>query len=140
MFKKYGYAVLVFLPIIALFLCVLKIEEQRHLGCEVVVRLRGYDPRDLLSGHYISYRLDWDKTVCSQYENNVCPTLSFERWGKYYVPENKAVLLEKIIQNSDNEAAMLFSYQKGMKPLALKLLVNGEPWEVAVDKLQARSK
>ncbi len=135
MLKKYGYIALVFLPIIALLFWVAMIEVQRGQGKEVVVRLRGYDPRDLLSGHYIQYWLDWDKTDCSQFENNVCPIFSFERVGRYYVPEDKALLLEKLIR--DNGAEMIFSYQKGMKPLVLKLLVNGEPWDVAVDKLKA---
>lgn len=135
MLKKYGYIGLVFLPVLILLMWVATIEVQRGQGREVVVRLQGYDPRDLLSGHYISYRLDWDKTDCSQFENKVCPIFSFERTGRYYVPEEKAVLLERIIQNNANEAAMLFSYQKGMKPLALKLLVNGESWEAAADKL-----
>lgn len=139
MFKKYGYIGLVFLPVLILLVWVATIEVQRAQGREVVVRLQGYDPRDLLSGHYISYRLDWDKTDCTQFEGAICPWYSFETFGRFYVPENKAGLLERVIRDNTNEAAMLFSYRKGMKPLALNLLVNGESWEVAVDKLQALS-
>lgn len=134
MLKKYGYIGFVFLPVLALLVWVATIEGQRYQGKEVVVRLRGYDPRDLLSGHYIRYQLDWDKTDCTQFENNVCPIFSFERTGRFYVPEGKAALLEKVIQDSANEPAMLFSYRKGMKPLALNLLVNGKPWEAVVNK------
>lgn len=134
MLKKYGYVGLVFLPIIILLIWVATIEVERQQGQEVVVRLRGYDPRDLLSGHYILYQLDWDNTDCGQFEGGFCPRSSFDLTGRFYVPENKAILLERIIQDRANKAEMLFSYRKGMKPLALTLLVNGESWEVAVDK------
>lgn len=140
MLKKYGYIGLVFLPIIALLVWIATIEVERHQGQKVIVRIRGYDPRDLLSGHYIQYSLDWDKTDCTQFENKVCPIFSFERTGRFYVPENKATELEHIIQDNTNEAAMLFSYRKGMKPLALNLFVNGKSWEMVVDKLKAQAK
>ncbi|MCM1323589.1 MAG: GDYXXLXY domain-containing protein [Acetobacter sp.] len=134
MLKKYGYIGLVFLPVFILLAWVATIEVQRHQGREVVVRLQGYDPRDLLSGHYILYQLDWDKTDCAQFENGVCPRAAFDRTGRFYVNENKAKALENVIRDKANKTEMLFSYRKGVKPLALRLLVNGKSWEEAVDK------
>lgn len=134
MLKKYGYIGLVFLPVFILLAWVGSIEIERNMGREVVVRLSGYDPRDLLSGHYILYEIDWDKTNCAQFENGICPRSFFNRTGRFYVPENKAVALDKIIRNGDNVAEMVFSYRRGIKPYALKLLVNGESWDVAVNK------
>lgn len=140
MLKKYGYIGLVFLPVFILLLWVATIEVQRNSGREVVVRLRGYDPRDLLSGHYISYQIDWDKTDCGQFDGGICPWHDFERMGRFYVPENKAQALDQLVQNRVNTTEMVFSYRKGIKPLALKLLVNGEDWEVATDKSEAPAK
>lgn len=131
MLKKYGYIGLVFLPVLIMALWVATIEVQRHSGREVVVRLQGYDPRDLLSGHYILYEIDWDKTDCSQFDGGICPRYDFEHSGRFYVNEHKAQALDKLVRDNDNTAEMVFSYRKGMKPLALNLLVNGEDWEKA---------
>ena len=134
MLKKYGYIGLVFLPVFILLMWVGTIEVQRQKGREVVVRLQGYDPRDLLSGHYISYRIDWNKTDCAQFENGVCPRAAFRHTGRFYVPESKAAALDKAIRDVNNTAEMVFSYRRGIKPYALKLRVNGESWENAINK------
>lgn len=134
MLKKYGYAGLVFLPVLILAVWVGTIEIERNMGREVIVRLQGYDPRDLLSGHYISYQLDWDKTDCAQFENGICPRAAFERSGRFYVPEDKAATLDKAVRNADNTTEMVFSYKRGIKPYALKLLVNGKEWSTAAGK------
>lgn len=128
MLKKYGYAVLVFLPVMIMLAWVGTIETECNMGREVVVRLQGYDPRDLLSGHYISYQINWDETDCEQFENGVCPRAAFERRGRFYVPEDRAAALDKAVRNTNNTAEMVFSYKRGFKPYALKLLVNGEEW------------
>lgn len=133
MLKKYGYAALVFLPVMIMLMWVATIEHARHQGREVVVRLRGYDPRDLLSGHYIWYQIDWDKTDCTQFAGGLCPKMAFEWSGRFYVPESKAMALDKVIRDEGNTAEMVFSYKKGVKPYALRLLVNGEAWQAAVD-------
>ncbi|MBO5039191.1 MAG: GDYXXLXY domain-containing protein [Alphaproteobacteria bacterium] len=134
MLKKYGYAGLVFLPVMIMLVWVTEIAHQRNQGREVVVRVQGFDPRDLLSGHYIWYRIDWDKTDCTQFESRICPKLAFEWGGRFYVPENKAQALDKAVRDENNTAEMVFSYKEGFKPYALRLLVNGEAWERAVDK------
>jgi len=134
MLKKYGYIGLVLLPVFILLTWVATLEVQIHQGREVVVRLRGYDPRDLLSGHYISYMLDWAETDCTQFEDGVCPQGDFDWSGRFYVDEDKAPALDKLVRDENNTAEMVFSYRKGMKPLALNLLVNGESWEKAAGK------
>lgn len=134
MLKKYGYIGLVLLPVIILLVWVMTLEVQIQQGREVVIRLRGYDPRDLLSGHYISYQLDWAETDCAQFENGICPRKDFDQVGRFYVDEDKAPALDKLVRDNNNTAEMVFSYRKGMKPLALNLLVNGESWEKATDK------
>lgn len=134
MHKKYGYIGLVFLPVMIMLVWVATIENERRQGQEVVVRLQGYDPRDLLSGHYILYQIDWDKTDCAQFENGICPRSAFDWSGRFYVPESKAQALDKAVRDTNNTAEMVFSYKRGIKPHALKLLVNGQAWEQAAGK------
>ena len=44
---------------------------QIAMGVEVKVRIQGYDPRDLLAGHYIRYSIDWSKTYCTHFPNKI---------------------------------------------------------------------
>ncbi len=134
MLKKYGYIGLVLLPVVILLAWVATLEVQIWQGREVVVRLQGYDPRDLLSGHYIRYQLDWENTDCTQFDNEVCPVNDFDQVGRFYVDEDKAMALDREVGDRNNTAEMVFSYRKGQKPLALNLLVNGESWKTAADK------
>jgi len=60
--------VLAFLiPAIALASWVLVLSHERRSGDEVKVVIKGYDPRDLLSEHYIQYEIDWEKTDINQF-------------------------------------------------------------------------
>ena len=105
---------------------------QISAGMPVKIKLRGYDPRDLLAGQYISYVLDWEATDCAQFAQGICPKDEFGSYGKNrgreYVPEQLAKPLEHDIQNSNNVAEMVFSYRPGRPPQVLNLLVNGKTW------------
>lgn len=39
-------------------------------GSVVELNIRGYDPRDLLSGHYLQYRIDFGKELCGADDEN----------------------------------------------------------------------
>ncbi len=133
MFKTVKNVVLIMAPTFLLLAWVGYILWQASSGMPVKVRLRGYDPRDLLSGQYISYTLDWDNTDCAQFAGNKCPRDEFVKygmnWGRFYVTEDLAQALEQDIRNSDNAAEMVFSYQPGKQPYILNLLVNGRNWD-----------
>ena len=105
---------------------------QISAGMPVKIKLRGYDPWDLLAGQYISYVLDWEATDCAQFAQGICPKDEFGSYGKnrgrFYVPEHLAKPLEQDIQNSNNVAEMVFSYRPGRPPQVLNLLVNGKTW------------
>ena len=49
----------------------LKISEINAPQYQIAVR--SYDPRDLLSGHYLSLRPDWFHTDCGQFDAGRCP-------------------------------------------------------------------
>lgn len=131
---------LFWLPLIALAIWALSLAQQRASGYDVKVAVEGYDPRDLLSGHYIQYQINWEKTDCSQFTDSVCPKEDFcidARWGRqcrFYVPENAAPQLDKLFQefrsgNKNNlNFEVLYSYKKGRQAIAKQLLINGKDW------------
>ena len=57
--KKFAI-VLFCLPILFLGIWGLILSFQMNSGIEVRLPIMGYDPRDLLSGHYIQYQIDWE--------------------------------------------------------------------------------
>ena len=97
---------------------------------EVILPVTGYDPRNLLSGHYIEFNIDWLKADCHQVDwNGSCPTDSFRGVNRYYVPENRAKQIEALINRGDISAEVVFAYQKGKKAIVKDLLFNGQQWQ-----------
>lgn len=52
------FVIALLIPVIALLAWTVKLETSYQSGMEIQVKIKGYDPRDLLSGHYIRYLLD----------------------------------------------------------------------------------
>ncbi len=121
-----------------------------HAGLpEVTVRISGYDPRDLLSGHYIAYTIDWDNTDCTQFENNICPKGDFYETGiyglqgnnhRFYVPEDKADKLDALLENRGGEHIfeIVYGYDPGFRPLAKKLLIDGQDWRLFTEQPESK--
>ena len=140
MLKKYINFILILAPTVLLLLWVIGLSWQLNSGQEVKIRITGYDPRSILSGHYINYTIDWENTDCTQFENNTCPEKDFEKalyaqyWGKtgrFYIAENQAEDLDEAVRSSQNVAEIIYSYQKGRRPYALRLLINGEDFQAS---------
>lgn len=129
MLKNLRNYVAVFVPVILFVAFCGYFFIQIALGTEVKVRIQGFDPRDLLAGHYIRYSIDWENTDCAQFPNKICPQKDFEQSYKFYVPQEMALVLEREIRNTQNQAEIVFSYQNGKKPFALQLLINGKSFE-----------
>ncbi|MBQ9272042.1 MAG: GDYXXLXY domain-containing protein [Alphaproteobacteria bacterium] len=138
MTKKF-WGGLFFLPLVCLAIWTIFLAVQQKRGSEVKVAIQGYDPRDLLSGHYIQYQIDWDKTDCTQFVDNVCPKEDFctdARWGRecrFYVPEKSASELDKLFRKfRSGDENMLFevvySYRAKHQAMAKTLLINGKEW------------
>jgi len=53
-------------PIIAICIWIATYALVSHSGETVRLRITGYDPRDLLAGHYLRYRVDFGATVACQ--------------------------------------------------------------------------
>lgn len=110
---------------------------------EVTVRIAGYDPRDLLSGHYIAYTIDWENTDCSQFKNNTCPEEEFAKysinayWGdqyRFYIPEKYAAKLDRLfrINREKHTFEVIYKYSSGISPVARELLIDGKPWQETI--------
>jgi len=129
-------------PLVCLMAWTAMLYTQRNNGVDIKVAVTGYDPRDLLSGHYIAYTIDWEKTDCSQFPDGVCHAdafckeMSWQRWNsgrqcRFYIPEQYARSLDTLFRNRNSEDMVfevIYSYNKGRKAIAKQLLINGKDW------------
>ena len=132
---------ILFIPFIGLCCWALYYVNFVEKAAEVVLPVTGYDPRNLLSGHYIEFQIDWSKANCNQADwNNVCPKNDFKGVNRFYVAENKAKELERFINNNFVATEIVFAYVAGARPVAKELLINGRPWHQNVyqDKKKAQ--
>ncbi len=131
-FKKY----IIFIPAICIFLFCLSLWLLKYEQPEVILRIQGFDPRDLLSGHYISYQIDWQNSDCTQFENNKCPKENFETVSqRFYIPEKYAYELDKRFRQADfnNDVfEIIYAYSPRFLPIAKRLLINGQNWEICI--------
>lgn len=74
--KKLIYFLAIFLPVLVIAAWALQFTAISLYGEKVQLRITGYDPRDLLAGHYLRYRVDFGSLLtCSsdtQTEKCVC--------------------------------------------------------------------
>lgn len=123
--------ILLTLPIAVLLFISIYWAIYASFGQEVKVAIRGYDPRDILSGHYISYTINWDDTDCTQFTDNLCPQTEFchNENCKFYIPEASAEQLERLLNTSAQNFHIIYRYKLNQPPVALQLLINGQPWQ-----------
>ena len=94
---------------------------------EIKLPITGYDPRNLLSGHYVAYQIDWNKADCTQADwQGVCPRSTFKTSYRFYVPEDTAAAIERAINRPEVRTEIIFSYQKGKAAVARDLLIDGQ--------------
>jgi len=121
-------------------------------GYEVIFPITGYDPRDLLSGDYIVYSVQYPvSSICEGAQSNqtayICldnMTFSFERdpscqhylrgvcyysrfvagIERFYIPESKAAVLDKQVR--DGEASVVVSVSPDGRALVKDLRINGK--------------
>jgi len=138
--KKNMHLIFTVFPVVCLGILTLYLAILRTCLPEVTVKIEGYDPRDLLSGHYIAYTIDWDKTDCKQFPQQICPKEDFFNIAKqtfwrnsfrFYIPEQYAQELDDTLRNNsekNNVFEIVYSYAPGLLPLAKRLLINGKDW------------
>jgi uncharacterized membrane-anchored protein len=153
---KRALILVLIIPILVLAGLTLYRSYVRSMGVEVILPISGYDPRDLLSGHYLIYRIEYgvegicsgrtgQGTIgyvclepkmfsssppmnCSKLIRGTCNDGRFEAGiEKYYVPEKEAKQLERQIQSKS--ASILLSITSTGQAQVKDLLVNGQSWK-----------
>ncbi|MFV0626338.1 MAG: GDYXXLXY domain-containing protein [Alphaproteobacteria bacterium] len=135
-------ALILCIPFVCLLSWLAVLTYHSETGKTVTVSVMGYDPRDLLSGHYIRYQIDWARTDCDQFDKSICPRNEFcgqNRWKnacRFYIPEKKAKELDAFFRrrNDKYHFEVIYSYKKEHKPIPKELLINGLDWRSYVEK------
>lgn len=126
-------AVLTFVPFVFLLALTAYLQYASATAPRVVVAVQGYDPRDLLSGHYIAYAIDWNKTDMTQFREGVCSREAFDSFigrQRFYIPEADAPALDAKFRRRGDlfSFSVVYACPKFGKPLARQLLINGRDW------------
>ncbi len=142
------------IPIVVLMLLTVHKKYQLTLGKEVQLRITGYDPRDLLAGHYLTYTVEYDvKNICANVKGKapgyiclepkrfhlkkpaacklfikgICNRNRFEGGiERFYVPESEAKRLDKDVR-SDKGSIVVMVTPNG-KAQIKELLIEGKSW------------
>ncbi|MBP7281874.1 MAG: GDYXXLXY domain-containing protein [Leptospiraceae bacterium] len=86
------------LPIVALLFLTLFKAYSLQSGLRFILPISGYDPVDPISGHYVTYRVDYGFDTCLDYKKNAEESCVCLRLGKdvshYHIPNCEADLLK----------------------------------------------
>ncbi|MCB1180293.1 MAG: GDYXXLXY domain-containing protein [Leptospiraceae bacterium] len=124
--KKNLFVISILIPILALFFLTIKKAYTVSSGEKFELNIAGFDPIDLLSGHYVTYRVDYgfdpcypDEVQCICVEKNSFTTYATEcgsfdcknfikgkcikgrfkaNLEKYFIPEDKAEEIDRIVR------------------------------------------
>ena len=143
-------------PIIALGILTGYKHYKVTVGMEVILPIEGYDPRDLLSGHYLTYRVNYGtKYICEQSrkanysEAYVCLDPKYFSYHKpqtcnlvikgtckgsrfragierFYIPEDQAKKLDKDVRSK--KGSIVLSVTPDGHAQIKDLLIDDKPW------------
>jgi uncharacterized membrane-anchored protein len=131
---------------------------KRHIllsGQEVILPISGYDPRDLISGHYLRYRVEYgipdicygekndsqsvficlEKKISSIIQPGNCKIVIhgfcensqfYAGIEKFYIPESQAKSLEELIRSK--KASIVISVTTDGTAQVKDLLIDGKSW------------
>lgn len=122
-------------------------------GVEIRLPIQGFDPRDLLAGHYLIYQIDYGlgdfctstdstkrqrQTICLQPKQSeasadcaiplegFCSNEGFKAGiERFYIPEQYASALDQAIRGQKGEIVLMI---KNGKASVKDLLIEGKPW------------
>lgn len=132
--KKSGYIFWLAVPFLALVIWTASIEIHYLNMPKVRVAVQGYDPRDLLSGHYLNLQPNWQETDCSQFTDNVCPEAEFQRVYRFYLDEDAAKFLDRRMFSNAQRFELEFSYSKNRQPLIREMYINDLSWKTWLEQ------
>jgi uncharacterized membrane-anchored protein len=143
------------LPVVVLLAMMVRSEIILALGRDYEVNIDGFDPRDLLRGQYLRYRVRWNWSSPQQRCPECCLCLvdtstvidppvtscscelaargstfitpaALEGLGKYYIPEGTGPHLERAIR--DRRASLRIAVGRSGAVVVRDLLIDGVPW------------
>ncbi len=132
--NKYVFIGALLFPVIILLAWNGWLESRVLFSPEIAVTAEGYDPRSLISGHYLQLRPVWEMTDCSEFAESKCPEDAFESVYRFYLPEQTAEKLDRIIRTENPELKLIFAFPDNARPLLKNLLIDGVSWEQWLDK------
>lgn len=142
------------LPILALGTSAWLKSIQRASGVEVILPIEGFDPRDLLSGHYLTYRVDYGvegcpsdngqasiclrprrgiyaegelPADCTLFIHGQCENNLFNAGiERFYIPEEDSTMLEEKVRQ--NKGEIVLSVDTDGNAAIRDLLIEGKAW------------
>lgn len=154
--RKFVVAALVF-PIFALMAVVANKASVRRSGTDLTLKISGFDPRDLLAGHYLIYTVDYGIAgLCMNGAEKkqavyVCPRERVVQYDgvtpdcdpfirgrcegrrfvagveRYYIPAEKAPQLDRLVR--DQKGSVVLSVASDGTAQVKELLINGIRWD-----------
>lgn len=147
--------ILLYIPIVVLLLWLVSVQQTLHNAQTVIMPVGGYDPRDLLSGHYlriqtqypaatglsgfgqtIYFCVDDSKLSFGKPENCGLFIAGKNNYGRFddgisrfYVPEKKALPLERLLRDRSRKAEIVLAVDKNGRVHAKDLLFDGKSWK-----------
>ena len=143
-------------PIIVLAVLTLIKRNIYTNGKEVILNIEAYDPRDLLSGHYLTYKINYDiDSVCPNKAYSDEAYVCFEPKGfsytdpancgkkirgrclndhnfianleRFYIPESRAIELSEKVRTQ--KASIVVAVMPEGHAIVKDLLIDGKGWK-----------
>ncbi len=148
------------LPIIALLCLMVYKQSIVNTGETVIFPIKGFDPRDLLSGHYLRYNIDYqaenncktesssvqlclkpyhrfsETTInsdCQLYLSGICQNGKFrvKNIERFYIPEEYAKKLDTLVRQSKGK--LVVSVTNNGNAAIQDLLIDGVSWRTKIE-------
>ena len=113
----YKLMIILLLPVLGVVALVGGKEYHVSTATTVQMPILGYDPRDLLYGHYLSFRIDSNDPAISKYESY-----------RYFVPEDTAPILDSILHDRQHKLSVDVHVSRGRIPDFGNLYIDGMEW------------
>jgi uncharacterized membrane-anchored protein len=156
--------IVLFFPILVLGSIAIQKKISMETGRQVTLPIFGYDPRDLLSGHYLRYTIDYGlpnpcneknegkegficldtktfsllEPTCQIFVRGACKNFRFTAGiEKYFVSEELARPIEKMVQSK--MASIVLSVSSSGKSIIKDMLIDGTPIHEYLGKVDPES-
>lgn len=130
--KKILFGLAALIPALALLGWVGLNETRLRSGEEFVLPITGYDPRDLLSGHYLRFQILYpsEEGDCPAYRGH-CEYgrfVSRANINRYYIPEVDAEWLDEMLRKGERKADIVVVISSAGKVYLKDLRFDGKSW------------